>query len=78
MEEMLELRADEYRKIGKLFGMEKVQQHFSWHKFLITFFSDTFAFVSYPLCKLLDYIRSNPDEETSSIYDILTGLGFRV
>ena len=52
MEEMLELRADEYRQIGKLFSMEKVQQHFSWHKFLITFFSDAFAFVSsYPLCK---------------------------
>jgi len=72
MEEMLELRADEYRKIGKLFGMEKVQQHFSWNKFGLTFFSDTFAFISFPLCKILDYLRSEEDDERSSFYDILT------
>ena len=54
IEEMLEQRADDYRKIGQLFGMETVQQHFSWNKFVLTFFADTFAFISFPLCKLLE------------------------
>ena len=65
MEEMLELRADEYRKIGKLFGMEKVQQHFSWSKFGLTFFSVGLAFISFPLCQVLDYVRIEADETSS-------------
>jgi hypothetical protein len=76
MEEMLEQRAEDYRKIGQLFGMEKMQQHFSWNKFALTFFSDTFAFISFPLCKFLEHLRPSADtldgEGKSSLYDVLT------
>ena len=34
---MLEKRASEYRRIGKLFGMEKVQPTFQWSKFWLSF-----------------------------------------
>jgi hypothetical protein len=52
IEEILEKRAVEYRKLGSLFGMEKVQQQFHWNKFMLTFFSDTLAVIAFPLCKL--------------------------
>mmetsp|Transcript_23394 Transcript_23394/g.76019 ORF Transcript_23394/g.76019 Transcript_23394/m.76019 type:complete len:1170 (-) Transcript_23394:1860-5369(-) len=71
MEEILEQRADEYRKIGKLFGMERVQNHFSWNKFWLTLFSDALAPISFPLCKVLDWMQTDDDEE-ASFYDILT------
>ncbi len=35
--QVLEKRASEYRRIGKLFGMEKVQPTFQWSKFWLSF-----------------------------------------
>eukprot|EP00960_Hanusia_phi_P070984 767440-Hanusia_phi.AAC.4 len=51
------LRANEYRRIGKLFGMERIQNHFQWTKFWLSFFSASFAFIAFPLCKVLDKYR---------------------
>lgn len=83
IEEILERRAVEYRKIGSLFGMEKVQQQFHWNKFLLTFFSDTLAVVAFPLCKGLEYMQTDDAEQgddddepppptRATLHDILT------
>jgi len=57
--EVLEKRASEYRVIGKLFGMEKVEPTFQYNKFWLSFMSTGFAFMSLPLMTidLLTYER---------------------
>eukprot|EP00960_Hanusia_phi_P050065 759977-Hanusia_phi.AAC.2 len=72
VEEVLEKRAYEYRRIGKLLGMEKVQSQFSWPKFWLSFFSDAMAFISFPLCKISDGIRLGKQHRNMSLYDILS------
>uniref|UniRef100_A0A7S4KVP2 EF-hand domain-containing protein n=1 Tax=Guillardia theta TaxID=55529 RepID=A0A7S4KVP2_GUITH len=72
VEEVLEKRAYEYRRIGKLLGMERVQSQFSWPKFWLSFFSDALAFISFPLCKLSDGIRLGKHHRNMSLYDILS------
>ena len=65
--EVLERRASEYRRIGKLLGMERVNLHFNWSKFFWTLLADVCAPVVFPLSKMLDQlqipIERRPDGE---------------
>jgi hypothetical protein len=76
VEEVLEKRAHEYRRIGKLFGLERVQNFFNWRKFWLTFMSDSLAVVALPLCVVLDLLHvtagTTEDGEKKSLYDLLT------
>ena len=55
--EVLERRASEYRRIGKLLGMEKVSLQFNWNKFCWTISADIFAPVIFPLSKAMEGLR---------------------
>ena len=57
--EVLEKRASEYRRIGKLFGMEKVQPTFQWSKFWLSFAATGLAFVTYPLASLMHRVNTH-------------------
>jgi hypothetical protein len=67
--EVLEKRASEYRRIGKLFGMEKVQPTFQWSKFWLSFFATGLAFVTFPLASLLHRFRSADDPEVDPVLE---------
>ena len=55
--EVLETRASEYRRIGKLFGMEKVQPTFQWAKFWLSFLATGLAFLTLPIAGILHRLR---------------------
>ena len=55
--EVLERRASEYRRIGKLLGMERVNLHFNSTKFYWTLVADVLAPITFPMSKALDWLN---------------------
>uniref|UniRef100_A0A7S0THZ0 Uncharacterized protein n=2 Tax=Hemiselmis andersenii TaxID=464988 RepID=A0A7S0THZ0_HEMAN len=73
LEDAIEHRSIYYRRLGRLFGIEKTHQRFRWNKFWLTFFSDTLAFVAFPMCKVLELIAEyRPSSRLPVLNDILT------
>ena len=66
--EVLEKRASEYRRIGKLFGMEKVQPTFQWTKFWLSFLATGLAFVTLPIAGILHRLHGGQSAEDMPIH----------